>query len=520
MNMIDQFNMRDHFVSLCNLVNQTRLDGVLVQSGELIANMTGGRIALIYLLDATGRSLVLSGGYAQGFSTWAPGSLVHPLQGGGRSPVCPLTQVAFTGKNLCLDNGTAGYDISPVISAIEGLSCPSHLAVLPLARANADFLGVAVVLSDGAIAPWLDRSVARQILRAVSSAIETRQVVAGQENEKAMLAKSLARAEGDRMSLRQRETGRLSKRLIGRSRPMQVLREKVAHLADKTGPVMILGEDGVGKEKVARAMHEHSVHSASAFVYANCASLPIDVFTPELFGHKRGAIKGVASARQGLLRKAGNGVVYLDGIDRLCGPGQEILLRLLETRQYRPLGSDRDLPLSARIIVSARSDLAARAQEGTFLPGLYYRLREMALTVPSLDECREDIGDIVHAVLSGIEREEKRHLKLHPAAFAFLSQRPFAGDRRELEGLTRLAASNAKDGTMLTVEHFQAVDAQSEPENVSTPGILPLPEALAMFEQDLITRALAQTDGNRATAAEMLGVPKRTLADKCKKYGL
>ncbi|AUG55446.1 hypothetical protein CSC3H3_21530 (plasmid) [Thalassospira marina] len=520
MNMIDQFNMRDHFVSLCNLVNQTRLDGVLVQSGELIANMTGGRIALIYLLDATGRNLVLSGGYAHGFSTWAPGSLVHPLQGGGGSPVCPLTQVAFTGKTLCLDNGMAGYDISPVTKAIDGLSLPTHMAVLPLARANADFLGVAVVLADGAIAPWLDRSVTRQILRAVSSSIETRQVVAGQENEKAMLEKSLARAEGDRMSLRRRVTGRLSKRLIGRSRPMQILREKVAHLAGKTGPVMILGDDGVGKEKVARAMHEHSIQSSAPFVYVNCASLSADIFAPELFGHKRGAIKGVASARKGLLRKAGNGVLYLDGIDRLCGPSQEMLLRLLETRQYRPLGSERDMELSARIIVSARSDLSVRAQEGAFLPGLYYRLRETTVTVPSLGECREDIGDIVHAVLAGIEREEKRHLKLHPTAFAFLSQRPFAGDRRELEGLTRLAASDAEDGTMLTVAHFQAVDAAAMPENASSPGVLPLPEAMAMFEQDLITRALAQTDGNRTTAAQMLGVPKRTLADKCKKYGL
>lgn len=518
MRMLEGMNIRDHFVLLCNLVNQKRLDGVMVQSCELVADVANSSIALLYLLDATAQNFVLSAGFVQGFSTWAPPNLVRPIDpvGGGN---CPLAQVVMTGEAVCLDSGTRGYDISHIAEALDGVSMPPCLAVIPLRRSNNSFLGVMVVLSEGAIGPWLNRGEARLVTKSVAATIETRHVVDRQATDRANLEKSLMRAEQDRTALRRNVSANLTRRLVGRSKPMQALRERVVHVAGQNGPVMIEGEDGSGREKVARAIHDQSNFSNGPFVFADCGSLTDDIFAPELFGYKRGAIKGVASARKGLLRKAAGGTLYLDGVERLGETAQTMLFRLLDTGSYRPLGSERDQQISTRIVVSALPGLAPAAQANEFLPALYYLLRQNVVSVPLLSECREDIGDIVQAVLARLYQEEKKNISVDPALYAYLAGRPFPGDRRELEGLTRLAAMTVENGGVVTVSHFEAVEKGTSPvtEHSKT---MPLPEALAWFEQDMIARSLNQAGGNRAVAAELLGVPKRTLADKCKKYGL
>lgn len=518
MRMLEGMNIRDHFVLLCSLVNQTRLDGVMVQSCELVADVACSNVALLYLLDATAQNFVLSAGFAQGFSTWAPPKLVHPIDpvAGG---ACPLAQAVMTGDPVCLDGGLNGYDISQVAKALDVISMPSCLAVIPLRRTNNSVLGAMAVLSETAIGPWLNRGEARLVVKSVAAAIETRQVVARQETDRVSLEKSLLRVEQDRSALRRNVSASLTRRLIGRSKPMQALRERVVQMAGQNGAVMIEGGDGSGKEKVARAIHEQSRFSNGPFVFADCASLTEDVFAPELFGYKRGAIKGVASARQGLLRKAAGGTLYLDGLERLGDTAQAMLFRLADTGFYRPLGSERDRQISARIIVSASPDLARAVQDNEFLPALYYLLRQNVAKVPPLAECREDIADIVQSVLALLHQEEKKTITVEPALYAYLTGRAFPGDRRELEGLTRLAASTVENGGVLTASHFRSVETGTtrDAEHCET---MPLPEALAWFEQDMISRSLAQADGNRAMAAELLGVPKRTLADKCKKYGL
>ncbi|MCK2167789.1 sigma-54-dependent transcriptional regulator [Thalassospira xiamenensis] len=518
MKMLEGINIRDHFVQLCNLMNQTRLDGVMLQGCELVADITHSSASLLYLIDATGGNLVLSAGYAGGFSTWAPRKMVHAIDPANTAN-CPLSQVAITGRTLCLNHGFGGYDISSISEAMDSVAVPNGMTIIPFRRTDESFLGLMVVLSDGPIEPWLGSGISRLVLKSVASAIETRQIVSRQMSERRDLEQSLIRIEQDRSSLRKNVSASLSRKIVGRSRPMQILRERVAALAAREGLLLIQGDEGVGKEKIARAIHEQSTFSNGPFVYVDCSTLNADVFAPEMFGYKRGAIKGMASPRKGLLSTAAGGMLYLDGVDRLGDTAQTLLLRLLETKYYRPLGSDRDREISARIVASAKTDLASRVQQQQFLPALYYLLRENMIGVPALSECREDIGDIVNTVVVRIQQDEKHTISIDPALHAFLAGRSFPGDRRELEGLIRLAAATVGNDGVLSVAHFKAVEADAVSTQTSS-DTMPLPQALASFEQDMISRVLAETDGNRTIAAERLGVPKRTLADKCKKYGL
>ena len=234
-----------------------------------------------------------------------------------------------------------------------------------------------------------------------------------------------------------------------------------------------------------------------------------------VYGHKRGAINGVAAARKGYLREAGEGMVYFDRVDLLPLDLQRELAMLLERKTYRTQGSERENPVSARLVFSAAADLPAARSDAQFMATLFFRMTQSTIQLPPLSARREDIADIAVSFLNHLNRSEREPCRLSEEALLLLAQEQTMGDVRELESkLERAFLQAAADGGQLLPEHF--VEKITDPTMEQTSASLP--ERMAAFERGLLLAALKENDFDRALAAKYLNIPKRTLADKCKKY--
>jgi DNA-binding NtrC family response regulator len=319
------------------------------------------------------------------------------------------------------------------------------------------------------------------------------------------------REEGRRARESEAEAYRLDA-LVGRHPLMIEVYKRVGQLAASRVNALIRGETGSGKGMVARAIHYNSPDAAQPFIAVNCTALPETLLESELFGHVRGSFTGAVSDRRGRFALAGRGTIFLDEVGDTSPAFQAKLLRVIEDREYHPVGSERAERTEARVIAATHRDLEEKVERGLFRQDLYYRLRVVEVTLPPLRERPDDIPLLAEHFLRKASLELHRpELQLADDALAALVQHEWPGNVRELENCITRAAVLATGGTI-------------RPENLGLDGRDPEPTdgfpTLEGLEAEHVARALALTGGNRTRAAEILGISKPRLYRCIEKYDL
>jgi two-component system, NtrC family, nitrogen regulation response regulator NtrX len=311
--------------------------------------------------------------------------------------------------------------------------------------------------------------------------------------------------------------------VVGESYAMRQLREQVEMAAPTNGRVLIYGENGTGKELVARTIHALSRRRASAFVEVNCAAIPEELIESELFGHVRGAFTGAVADRRGKFEVADGGTIFLDEIADMSLKTQAKVLRVLQEQTMDAVGGTMRIKVDARVLAATNKDLQAEIRAGRFREDLYFRLNVIPIFVPPLRDRQEDIPLLADHFMAEFAREYGRRIKsFERTAVRVLQLYPWPGNVRELRNvIERLMimvpgdSITATDLSFLDSSGFvrtQATELSSERQT--------LHEARDQFERDLILRTLAEQQGNMSRTAEALGVERSNLYRKMKAFGI
>lgn len=308
--------------------------------------------------------------------------------------------------------------------------------------------------------------------------------------------------------------------IIGRSAPMKEIFELLKRVAPTDANVLIVGESGVGKELVANAIHAHSERADRPFVKINCASFPKDLIESELFGYKKGAFTGATTDRTGLLKAANGGSVLLDEIGEMPADLQTRLLRTLQTREFRPVGSNETQPIDFRLISATNVDIDAALSDGRLREDLYFRINTITVQVPPLRERPDDIPLLCQHFLQKYRKRHGRRVDgLAPDAYQALLRHHWPGNIRELEHTIERGVLVAP-GDEIRLQDLPSLGGTAQPLEARSPAS-GLPEVtLQELERMAIVQALQRTEGNKQEAAHRLGVYRQTLYSKIKKYGL
>ena len=286
---------------------------------------------------------------------------------------------------------------------------------------------------------------------------------------------------------------------------------KIKLVATTNMSVLILGESGTGKEHIAEKIHARSKRSAGPFIAVDCGLLSKELAASELFGHEKGAFTGAESKKQGFWEEAAGGTLFLDEIGNLPIEVQQMLLRALEAKRYRPTGGSKDKKADVRIIVATNEDLQTAIAEKRFRADLYQRLKEYTLHIPPLRECKEDIMPLADFFLQLANDEFEKQVKGFDAeARKRMLAYTWGGNVRELKRVVRMAVLHT-DGDTVTAD---ALEFDEMP--LAADASL----ALNDMERKQIIHALEQAKGNRTLAAALLGIGRTTLYNKMKAYGI
>jgi DNA-binding NtrC family response regulator len=302
--------------------------------------------------------------------------------------------------------------------------------------------------------------------------------------------------------------------LIGTSPKMQKVYRLILKVAPKRHPVLIMGESGTGKELVARAIHTYSPWQAKPFVPVDCGALSPSLIESELFGHVRGAFTGATQSRLGLLATAQGGTVFLDEVAELPTDLQVKLLRALQEREIKPIGSNERTRLDARIIAATNQDLQAAVRRGDFRKELYFRLDVVSIKIPPLRERKSDIPALVHYFLERYGGEDRSTTVSYEAMTRLMSY-DWPGNVRELENAVQRALALGS-GSVIQVKDLPSnllYPVRKAGEGEETP-------TLKELERRAILQALEAARGNRLHAAKLLGIGKTTIYRKIKEYGI
>jgi two-component system response regulator HydG len=301
-------------------------------------------------------------------------------------------------------------------------------------------------------------------------------------------------------------------RMIGRGRAMRALFELVERVARSQATVLIRGESGTGKELVARAIHAEGPRREQSFVPINCANVPESLLESELFGHVKGAFTGAAAARRGLFAEADGGTLFLDEIGEMPLGFQAKLLRVLEDREVRPVGSDGARKVDVRVICATHRDLEQLVRQGKFREDLLYRLNVVTVDVPPLRERAEDIPPLVEHFLS-VAQERNPHSpvrRIAPAALAALSRSSFPGNVRQLENVIErlVIVCSGEEVSLADIEQHAAAALAGPSPIIEAREKLP---TLRQLEDDYIAWVIGRCGGNKSKAAETLGIDASTI---------
>ncbi len=316
-------------------------------------------------------------------------------------------------------------------------------------------------------------------------------------------------------------------RLLGDSQAMADLRTTIAKVARSQAPVYIVGESGVGKELVARTIHDQGGRAAGPFIPVNCGAIPGELMESEFFGHKKGSFTGAHADKPGLFQAAHGGTLFLYEVAELPLQMQVKLLRAIQEKSVRPVGSATEVPVDVRILSATHKDLAVLVQDGRFRHDLYYRINVIELRVPPLRERRGDLPQLAAAILSRLARSQQLPTPLlSPSALDALAGYAFPGNVRELENVLERALALA-DGDSIGASDLRLpaprADASMATEEAVAdiePGNAALPSYIEQMERAAIQKALEENRWNRTRTAAQLGITFRALRYKLKKLGM
>ena len=309
--------------------------------------------------------------------------------------------------------------------------------------------------------------------------------------------------------------------LVGQAECFRRQVDKIALFAKADATVLITGETGTGQELFARAIHYLSAREGKPFVPVNCGALPDQLFENELFGHVRGAFTNAFTHQDGLVAEAHGGTLFLDEIDTLSPSGQTKLLRFLQTRQYRPLGSPKSVVADVRVIAATNADLKRHVDERRFREDLYYRLHILSLAIPPLRERLDDVPALVaHFLRQHGSLASRDSISISPDALDKLQLYAWPGNVRELEGIVQRALVLAPSRT-IEPAHLDLPLSETTP-LASSPGSLREAKASAVrtFERGYLMRLLTACSGNITRAARTAGKERRAFQRLLDKHGL
>ena len=306
--------------------------------------------------------------------------------------------------------------------------------------------------------------------------------------------------------------------IIGRSRQMQEVFATIMRVGPSRATVLLAGESGTGKDLIARAIHFHSPRKDRPFVKINCTALPENLMESELFGYEKGAFTGANVSRPGKFEQANTGTVMLDEIGDVPASVQVKLLRVLQEREFERLGSNKTTHIDVRVIAATNRDLRAALEDGTFREDLYYRLNVVPLEIPPLRERTDDIPYLAHHFVEKLCGETGgRVTSITEAAIGKLMQYTWPGNVRELENVIE------RSMVMTMGEKLDAADIRLDMNlRHRQQGELALPEGMSLdqYEQELIRNALKKSDGNKSSAARLLGLTRNALRYRLTQMGI
>ncbi len=315
------------------------------------------------------------------------------------------------------------------------------------------------------------------------------------------------------------EARRPTTNIIGRSKVVQEVLRLIDQVADTNTTVLITGETGTGKELVAKAIHDNSRRSKGPMVQVNCAAMPDTLLESELFGHEKGAFTGAITRRRGRFEEAQGGTVFLDEVGELSPIAQAKLLRVLQEREFQPLGSSRMVKVDVRVVTATNKDLENEVARGTFRSDLYYRLNVFPIFLPPLRERGPDILLLAdYFVLKYAQEFGKEVKRITTSAIDMLMSYHWPGNVRELENCIERAVLLAS-GNSVDSWHLPPT-LQMKPAGMQSVSRGKMEALVSAFERDLITDALKDVRGNQSQAARLLGTTKRIIQYKVEKYGI
>ena len=344
----------------------------------------------------------------------------------------------------------------------------------------------------------------------------------------------------------------VASRLYGQSPAMTLLRQTIAKVARSQAPVYIVGESGVGKELVARTIHNEGGRSDGPFVPVNCGAIPAELMESEFFGHKKGSFTGAHADKPGLFQTADGGTLFLDEIAELPLAMQVKLLRAIQEKTVRPVGANNEVPVDVRILSATHKDLATLVADGRFRQDLYYRINVIELRVPPLRERREDLAGLASRVLERLATAQGRPVpQLSADALEALREYGFPGNVRELENILERALAMAEENELTAADlRLPRLATQTQPAAPApgqtaatataplaapgTPAVAidprtlnprdtassPLPSYIEEIERAAIQQALQENRYNKTRTAAALGITFRALRYKLKKLGI
>src|SRR5208282_36390 len=311
------------------------------------------------------------------------------------------------------------------------------------------------------------------------------------------------------------------KNIVARSDKMQAVLALVERVAPTNSTVLLGGESGVGKDLIARAIHEKSRRASGPFVKINSTAIPENLLESELFGYEKGAFTGAASSKPGKFELADKGTLFLDEIGDVPPAIQVKLLRVLQERKFERLGGTRTIKVDVRLLAATNRDLRAALEDGTFREDLYYRLNVVPIDIPPLREHKEDIPGLANLFLARFTEESGRAEKIigiSPAAMQLLGGHYWPGNVRELQNVIERACALAS-GSELEVGDIQ-LDSPRNRSGAASDRFLPDGMTLDQWEDEMIREALKRAGGNKSQAARLLGLSRNALRYRLSKIGI
>lgn len=429
--------------------------------------------------DSVGQSLMLAGFEVDTFASAAE--------------VLPQLQADFDGL-LITDIRMPEMDGLELMEQVHKLDADFPVILI---SGHADVALAVNAIRDGAYDLLEKPFATTALIESVKRALEKRRLTLENRALKAELA--------------QQQT-RLGPRIIGQAPSIVALRKMITRIVNVDADVLVWGETGTGKELVARSLHEQSKRRNHNYVAINCGAIPANLIDSELFGHEAGAFTGAKGLRIGKFEHANGGTLFLDEIESMPMTTQMPLLRVLQERQIERLGSNQLLPLDIRVVAATKIDLKEAAERAEFRRDLYYRLNVVTLEVPPLRTRREDIPMLFqHFMLIAAARSELEVPPLNSQALHVLLGHDWPGNIRELRNI---AERYVLLGDAYSYDLAALMNADGVPDGLS------LADQVACYEKALLEQTLNRYNGNIKLVMEVLDIPRKTLSDKMKKYGL